>query len=55
MGYSRQHNLTWDDFQCDGFFAEDLNVGFICESNTTEGKLETSKNFIILRPTKIPS
>ena len=55
MGYSEIDNLAWDDFQCAGFTAADMFVGFICESNTTEGKLKidlsafgcSSKNFII--------
>ena len=45
MGYSDEHNLQWDDFQCDNYFPSSLDVGCICEMEakfTTEGTVNVT-------------
>ena len=44
MGYSDDHDLQWDDFQCDSYISSGLRVGFMCEQtiSTTQGELNTS-------------
>ena len=36
MGYSKEHDFFWDDFECGDYAAEELTVGFICEAPETE-------------------
>ena len=40
MGYSENHDLQWDDFQCESYVSSGLTVGFMCEQMiyTTQGE-----------------
>lgn len=50
MGYSKDHSLNWEDFQCDDYIVSDLTVGFICEEPSSGGTTATGK--IILNNTE---